>query len=211
MAITLGSLIRITMRGSNLAQAAYNDFDYRVDGSAFLVEPVQIAEAWWNHVKTTYRGVVGTPFTDYFQSVTIRELDDPLGDYGTYNVPIGERAGTRSGGTQSTPMPPYVAFGMQLTVGSRVTRPGQKRVGGVMEADNASGALDATSLAAWNAFGAVISASMILGAPAATIVLNPAVVGLNPDGTIRADQPVTGWLANTNLTTQNSRKFGRGI
>lgn len=211
MAITLGSLIRIQMVQLWMAQTCINDWDYQVDGSAFLVTPAQIAEAWWNHVKTTYRGLVQSTTSNVFRSVRILELNNPTGDYGEYAVPIGEQAGTRIVSPAQNNMPPFAAVAVRLTVGSRLTRPGQKRFIGTTEGDQSDGVLGSSLVTPVNTHMAVMTAPMILGAPAATIVLNPIVTGLVSPGNYGRHQPIEGWVTNPNVSTQNSRKFGRGI
>jgi len=57
----------------------------------------------------------------------------------------------------------------------------------------------------------VLTDPMALGAPAVGVVLAPHVVGLNADGTVRAAQPITGYVINNSVTSQVSRKFGRGM
>lgn len=210
MAITLGSLIEITNVGTILGQQTMNVWQYQVDGSAFLVEPVQIAEAWWNHVKATLRAIPGSDFTSMFLAVRITELNNPVGDFAEYAVPIGERGGTRSPGAAADGMPQFSAVGVRLTVGTRLTRPGQKRFAGLVEGDQANGVLAAGIVTATNTAMAVMSAPMILGAPAATIVLNPIVTRRDAAGSVVEHQPVIGWVTNPNVTTQNSRKIGRG-
>lgn len=211
MAITLGSLIEIVVNMRVDAQVNLNAWQYQVDGSAFLVEPVQIAEAWWNHVKTTYRGIIPSTWANVFQSVRILELNNPTGDYAEYSVPTGEKVGTRTVTGSPEGMPPFTAVGVRLSVGSRVTRPGQKRFPGLTELDQAAGVVQSAMVTAVNAHMAVMTEQMILGAPAATIVLNPVVTRRDATGFVLASQPITGWVTNPNVTSQNSRKFGVGI
>lgn len=211
MAITLGSLIEIVIAGRINSGVVMNAWQYQVDGSAFLVEPVQIAEAWWNHVKATYRAIPTVSYAQAFLSVQLRELDNPVGDYAEYAVPLLEQPGTRSDGSEPGLLQPYASVGARLTVGTRVTRPGQKRFWGFTESDQGYGIVLSAALAAVNAHMAVMTEPMILGAPAATIVLNPIITRRNADGDVTASQPVLGWLTNGFMTTQNSRKYGRGI
>lgn len=211
MAITLGSKVNISVFMNNFSDTMINSWDYTVDGSAFLVEPVQIAEAWWNHVKTAYRGIFSSTYGAIFRTIKITELNNDAGDYAEFNVPLAEQTGTRSTGSTEA-MPPFNAVGVRLTVGSRVTRPGQKRFGLLYEADQNGGNLTAGILTPVNTLMAVMTESMILGAPAATIVLNPIVARRDrATGFVTADQPIQGWLTNNRVTTQNTRKIGRGM
>lgn len=211
MAIGSDALIEVSLRGSVLDSQMYNVFQYKVIVGLGAVSAAQYAEAWWNHVKTTMRGLFPTSFSGYFQSVLLRELNDPAGDYGEYAIPSGERAGTRSVGSADSPLPSFTALGMRLTVGSRVTRPGQKRFCCLSENDQDYGSLTSGVVTAANNLGAVLIADMTLGAPAATAVFRPIVVRKDTTGAVIADQTVTGFLVNSKATSQVSRKYGRGV
>lgn len=211
MAIGSGDLIEVSLRGTQLGSVVYNVFQYEVVVGLGSVTAAQYAEAWWNHVKTTMRGLFPTSYSGYFQSVLLRELNDPTGDYGEFAIPTAERAGTRSVGAADSPLPPFNAVGMRLTVSTRATRPGQKRFTCLAEADQDYDALQSGVISAANALGAVLTADMVLGAPAATATFRPIVVRKDNLGAVTAYQRVTGYLVNSRPTSQVSRKFGRGI
>jgi len=211
MAIGSGSLIEVSLIGQLAGGKFYNVFQYEVDPLPGGVTPVQLAEGWWNHVKATYRALYGSGAGNIFQEVKLVELDTPTGDYATFPVPVGERAGTRSAPSPGTFQASFMATGVRLTVGSRVTRPGQKRLPLVYEADNEGDALDPAWITLVNSWGAVVSAAMVLGSPAATATLYPKVVRKDLAGGVLASQLVTGYLTNPRPTSQVSRKYGRGF
>jgi len=210
MAIGLGSLIEISLTGVTSGGKWQNVFQYRYAELVTTATPVNIAEAWWNHVKGVYRGLYAAGAGSMFESVFIRELDNPAGEYATFSVPVGERVGTRSTPSPNTFCPPFIASGVRLTVGSRLTRPGQKRLPLIYEADVEGSELQPGWLALVESWADVIDTGMALGAPAATSVLAPVVVSKQTDGTVTADQGVTGHLTNPRPTSQVSRKYGRG-
>lgn len=211
MAIEPGSLVNITVTTLSLNGLSLNSWDYEAAGTVAAVPPINIAEAWWNHVKAAYRGIYSTIYGPIFQSVRITELNNDAGAYAEYSIPLAERTGTRAGATGDA-MPPFSAVGVRLTVGSRVTRPGQKRFGNLYEGDQVSGVLQSGIVNAVNSLMAVMTTGMVLGAPAAAAGLLP-IVGRRDRATgfVVAHQEIEGWLVNTNVTTQNTRKFGRGI
>jgi len=57
----------------------------------------------------------------------------------------------------------------------------------------------------------VMAAGMILGAPAALVQLDPIVTRKDATGAVTAHQPVTGFLIASQVTSQVSRKPGRGV
>lgn len=94
---------------------------------------------------------------------------------------------------------------------TRATRPGQKRLPFLCEVDNIDGYVQAILTNLTVSWAQVITQRMVLGAPAALEVLQPIVTRKNAQGAVLASQPVTGYLVNPLVTTQNSRKLGRGI
>lgn len=210
MAIGAGSLIEIISGGVIQGQNWMNVFTYVVDGEIGSPTAANYGEAWWNHVKTTYRALITSAHTTAFQYVKVREMDELTGEYGEYAVPTGEQAGT--GPTSSTTyLPLFNAAAIRLTVGTRVTRPGQKRIPGQRGEDISSIQWVSSYITKLDAFGAVIAASASLGAPAAGTQIDPVVVKRDPStGLPITYQAVTGWLTNPYVSSQVSRKFGKG-
>lgn len=210
MAIGVNSLVEISNRGTVSGQQVMNVWQYQVTSNPGPVTAGQLGEAWWNHMKTTLRAIPTTNASTMFQSILVRELDSLTGAYGEYAVPSGERAGTRSPGSESSPLPNFNAAGVRLVVAERTTRPGQKRFAGLSETDNDTGQLQTALLAALNAHFAVAIVPATLGAPAALTVLAPVVVRKDADGLPVVFQEVEGYVINPYMTSQVSRKIGRG-
>lgn len=210
MAITAAHL-KIAIRGRFLAQQVEVVQWYRPTGAAFLTAtPDGVGEAFWNDIKTVWRGLFVESVALLTESIFVSEPGSS-GAYGEYPVPTAEQQGTRVISTPGSFMPPYTAIGVRLTVGTRTTRPGQKRFWGMVEADNSDGIAGSNLYDATEAAAEKFSSVITLGAPVATGTLTPEIVRINrATGDIVAYQDVTGFLVNTELTTQNSRKFGRG-
>jgi hypothetical protein len=210
MTITVGSQIEITLNMDLLGNQALNVYQYDVDTLPGGVAAVDIANAWWQHVKAAYRALATATFNTPFQSVRILELNNPVGDFAEYSIPTGERAGTRPTPTDGVALAPFDAVGVRLVVGSRATRPGQKRLPFLTEEDQGAGILQPALTALVVTLMNLLTTSITLGAPAALAVLAPIVTRKDASGTVTASQPITGYLINPNVTTQNTRKYGRG-
>lgn len=209
MAFSANDLIRI-----QLIQTGYGEvqhvWDYQiVNIPAPTITAANIGEAWWNHVKTVYRAQMSGSFGVVFRRVRVTSLMSATGDAGEFGIPAAESQGTRTPPAGDL-APAFLAEGVRLNVETRLTRPGQKRFWGFHEAD----LVNDTIQAAFNTLVEAIPNSMlpgiVLGAPAATVGLDPMVVGdVGTYPPVRY-QPWTSISANIIVTTQNSRKRGRG-
>lgn len=210
MAISTGSKISMSLVYNFDSQICMNVWTYNVLELVGTPTAAQYAQAWWNHVKTAYRGIAALAWGPAFVSVKCAELGNPLGEYGEFGIPTVEKTGTRTNPTDADFLPNFNAAGVRLTVGTRITRPGQKRIPFLTQNDVLTNALQSGFITPLTALMDVMVANMTLGAPAAGVVLVPCVVGLNSDGSIRASQFVTGYLINPRVTSQVSRKVGHG-
>lgn len=208
MALTEGSLIEISLNmfynGLNLA----NVWSYEVTGTFSGITAEAVGEAWWDHVKADYRAITrSAPGFFEFTSVMVRQVDDPLGALGEFAIPAGENTGTRTGVDDSEYLPPYTAAGVRLTVGSRATRPGQKRIPGLLEVDNENSALEDGLRAIVEDLIDTCINGVVLGAPALGMALDAQVFRKDNTGAVTAHQPITGFVVNPYLTSQVSRKY----
>jgi len=210
MPITASDL-KIVIRGVYLGQQVEVVQWYRPTGAAFLTaDPAGVGEAYWNDIKTAWRACHGATATDKTTSIFVSE-PGPSGAYGEFAIPTAEQEGTRSISGLGEFLPPYVGVGVRLTVSTRTTRPGQKRFWGVLEGDNSDGELESALAALVDTLAAKFSSMVTLGSPVATGTLDPEIVHLaGVPAAVTAHQDVAGYIINNNLTTQNSRKFGRG-
>lgn len=212
MPIGLGIPLQVVVRGTYLGQQVQVGQWYETDGAAFLTAtPEAVGNAYWQHIKVAFRALLANAVQVQLESVYVAE-DGATGAYGEYPIPPAEKQGTRVISTLNDLMPPFAAGGVRLTVGSRVTRPGQKRMFGLYESDSDNGGyLGSVYRGLLGAVAAYWSAPITLGAPVATGVLTPIVTRRDPNtGLITDYQPVTGFLVKDTVTTQNSRKYGHG-
>lgn len=210
MAIGAGSLLEFKLQGALFGQVTLNMFTYRVVGELGDVTPPQWGNAWWNAIKTTLRPLVASVHGAAFITVSVREMDDPAGEYGVFSIPVGETAGTGATGAGGV-LPPFNAAGIRFLVATRITRPGQKRISGQDESYMNGSGWETSYATALNNFAAIAAAPMTFGAPALGSQVQPIVVKKDPaTGLPVAHQDVTGYLVNGTVTSQVSRKIGRG-
>lgn len=210
MAVNAGDLIEITMRTKFWDQETDNVWQYEASEASISAPAVGVAEAWWNHVKASYRGAVLPAGGRQFFSVLLRTLNDPTGDLVEWPVPVAESTGTRSVTSPGDFLPSFMAVGVRLAVGSRATKPGQKRFSFMAEADINGQYLTADILTDVGALMTTMTGAFLLGAPAVGTLLDPIVTRKDATGAVTAHQVITGFVINPQVTTQNSRKLGRG-
>lgn len=211
MSIGSASLIEVSMRMVTGPSKILNVWQYEVVNGSAGSTAVDIAEAWWNHVKATYRALAISGAGRQFDAVVVRELNNSTGDLAEFSIPSSEQDGTRSAGTLGSYMPDFAAVGVRLTVGSRVTRSGQKRIPFLTEGDVAGNAVGATFVGLVEDLFDVMDQYITLGAPAALTELQPIVTRKDSTGDVTAHQNVLGYVVNPYVTTQNTRKAGRGM
>jgi len=205
------SHIEIALFYTALGQNCMTARCYTWDGAAIAAAtPEQVGEAWWNHYKAAWRALV-PPGTDnaQFLSVRVREVGGGLAA-GEYAIPTGEQQGTRSGVTVAQ-LPTTTAVGVRLTVGSRITRPGQFRVTFLNGEDYSGNDISPAYLEEVADLADLYSQPNIMGAPIATGVIAPVVVRFGADAdTIEASNPIIGFVVNPHVTSQVSRRYGHG-
>jgi len=203
--------IEIVPRYTWLGQECENVFRYFTEGAVFVgVNAVQVAEAWWNDIKTDFRALM-VANTGYgrFTSVFCRNLVDG-GEYGEFAIPLLEQVGTRSASGLDTAVPSFTASGVRFTVGNTSTRPGQKRFPFLFNADAVDNVLEPAMFTLVDTLAAHLDSPVTLGAPVALGVLQPIIGGTVVDGFPTVYQDVVGHITNPNTTSQVSRKLGRG-
>jgi len=133
-----------------------------------------------------------------YLTADIINYDNP-GDFGSFSYP-GTTLGTRAGESQ----PPFVTWAFRLNRTSRVTRNGQKRIGGVSEADVQNGVASSGVLTPLDnaaiAMGTIIEAGLDSYSPVIvrlteTPPIEPAIINNISEGVY------------VRVSTQNSRTF----
>lgn len=211
MAIPDGHILEIAVSGMAGPSTIMNVMHYHVDSGHPTATGEDVADAWWQAVKGWWRGVANTNFSTVFRDVLCKDITDLGGAYGTYGVPLAEQGGTRTPGASGENLPYFTAIGVRLNVPSRATRPGQKRLVGINEADQSGGLLTPAAIAAAQAWGDQAVQTMTLGAPASLVVLTPVVVHKGAGGVAASWQNMSSATVRDQVTTQNTRKPWRGV
>jgi hypothetical protein len=211
MAITEGSVLQISVTGQQNGQTIMNVWQFLVTGTFSGISAGAVANAFWQATKSTYRAIAPAGYLLAFQKVFVEDISESLGDYGEYAVPTSEQPGTRDTGS-SEGMPTFNAVGVKMVVATRVTRPGQKRFAYMTEQDSVSGAVSSTLVTAVDNLMNTMVGGLVLPSPALGMDLLAVVCKKDPaTGDLITQQQVVSWLINPAVTSQVSRKSGRGI
>lgn len=210
MAIT-SNLLKVQIRYQYLGQKCLTQQYYSLTGAAFLTaDPDNVGEAYWNNIKAAWRGLMSNSLAvNATDTIYVQEIGGGLA-YGEFAVPTGERVGTRAAGDDGEWLPGYMDSAVRLSVGTSVTRPGQKRFPFVRKGDVNGNTLGATYLGLVDTAKAIFVTDRILGAPVATGVMTPVIVRTASLLTSPVFQPVTGSVTSGNASSQVSRKLGHG-
>ena len=209
MPLVSGNVLRLTVSGASDGQILNNVWFVRM---GFVSDPgitaVNVAEAWWNHVKAAYRGIATTGWAQAYINVAVEQVNVAAGEYGNYPIPLAEQAGTRSPGASpgSVNTNTFTGVGMRLNVGTRLTRPGQKRFWGLSENDLTGNGLEAGVVTAANVLGAILDDNIVLGAPAALSELRHVIRQTGPDEAVMPVQNITSASVSTRVRSQVSRR-----
>jgi len=211
--ITLGEFIQIVIQMRWLGQRVANVWTYRVMGLNAPTDAVSMGFGYWEAIRVAYRAIAPSFLTDAFQSIRVRSLSNPDGAVGEYAIPAAEQSGTRSvAGEGSQSMPPFAACGVRLAVATRTTRPGQKRIPFLTEGDQAAGVIQPAFLGLVNTLLNIQEGEVTITPEAGNQVLLRSVIArLDASWGVTANQNTAGFLVSSIVTTQNTRKIGRGV
>lgn len=208
MALAQGDVVQIVDNQSYLLQVVQNVYEYyayEVTGTVTLEE---IGEEW----KTTILPpILGVQSDDILHDVLyMKNLSN--------GVDIWDETTNVSGAIVSTDQSPsFTAVGIQLLRSTALTRHGGKRIGGISDANIQGNSLIGTALTNMPAMLAAMAAELNVVGASGSANLYPVIVGRFPQGSLNAGEmdlsklnPIQG-AQFKRITTQNSRKAGRGI
>lgn len=226
--MNVADIYSITLQGAVASEQFRSVFFYRVqaiDGPQTVTTTqllANMAEAHWSiAMLPAYQPVAGTNVS--FETYRIFNLFDVTELYeGDANAEL-----PMSGAVVGEKLPPFAAFGFSQPSSIRGVRRGQKRLPGVAETQQADGVFTG------GVFAQMQSVAEDLGLPIAVPVaagleatLFPVIVKRVketdpetgkvtyrlPETVLEATwYPAESWVPYENVTTQNSRKIGRGI
>lgn len=210
MAINLGDYIEVVIEQRVASQQVLNVWTYQMATGDTAWDGAQIAEAFWEEVKSVQRALAAIVFGSVFESVRVRDITSSTGILGEYAVPTAEQVGTRANPAAPSPLPNFNAAGVRLTVASRITRPGQKRLPYLTESDNETGSLVSAYVTLADDLLTTFTSAMLLELGGLELGLIPVVARRNNSGLVLAAQAITGYIINPFISSQNTRKIGRG-
>lgn len=204
---------------TNVNQAWNNVYFIQSTGVVAGYTPLQIITAigkgFWEKLRLS-AGVQA------FQHATCRTTEvitteisggSNTGLQGSYAVPTGNQAGLVS---STDAMPSSVAYGVRFQRPSNQFRHGYKRLAGVHEGASVGGLIDNTTLGQLNTYALAASEDFSpmddSGTSLTTVTCWQVVRSMRIGGVSHAPtyaRPVS-WLVSPYLTTQNTRKVGRG-
>lgn len=204
--VDAGTVLQLNVRGTFMQQKIQNVYHFRLVGAADDGYMAAFAEGFWNHIKDEFRATQPLNSTLNYTDVTCEALAGAH-PFGQYTIPLAEQPGTRA--TSTLFMPPFNSVNITFNVADRAVRPGSKRYAGLVEEDNANGVLSDSLQALY----ATLAEKLIED----VTVVDPAMSGIfviygreNDSRPVPVSRPVVGYKVSPNISSQNSRKFGRG-
>lgn len=200
---SIGDLVRITSCSNIYSQLACNVFYYVVAAWTGAVDIETVLDKWSEEVTLPLAPRLSTSLTP--GTVKWENVDNPAE---TASV-VGGFAGTDTGDT----MPSFVAYSVRLFGETAITRSGWKRIPGVPEAFISDGEVVAATMTAFDAWVAASLVAPVSSEVPGDFLLEPVIVGRNPDGSLNltAINPIASGKTQPRVSTQNTRKVGRGV
>lgn len=162
---------KLTVRQTSQGEPIINVFYYR-DVAVVAPTPISVAQGFWDKVKVAWRGIPTTTQSYTFDNILCEQLFAPLG-FATLSIPLAEQTPTRV--LTSEPQPTWVAGLIRLTVATRSTRPGGKRISGLTENDTVGNNVNSAMITLLQALGNVFD-DTFNSSPGAS-AMTPVIVG----------------------------------
>lgn len=204
MAIAIGDVVRFTVFQAPGVNEVLNVFHYQTTEA--ISDPTDyeaMGRNFWDHVKAAWRAFVATDYNPWFDRIVIENLTNGL-DFGVYTITGAERAGTRSASGDF--LGQWICAAVRMNVGSRLTRPGQKRFSPLYEGDQANGLLTSGMVTILTALGAVLDDHIDIGS-AGDGDARPIIYGeVNPNRIAVVENPIVSATVIQMTTTQRTRR-----
>lgn len=158
----VGDIARVTLRSQLLGEVFYNIFHYRISN---IIDAANIN----NGFNVSMQKYIITPMRPLFSlsmsytQVKVENLSQPNRPFFEFPISIAGTAGTESA-------PTFVAYQYKLIVGTRKTRAGYKRFGGVTEGAFNGNSWASSFLSTAQGITTGLGASMTLESPSNTVV-----------------------------------------
>lgn len=196
----MGDIFSLKLSGNLHSQTVNNMFFYEFVGAAGG-DAQALGDLFYAWLPPIISTIVSSSYT--MTDIEVQNLDTPS----DYFVRAFSISGSRSATTQG----PFQAWGFRINASSLVEKSGAKRIAGVAESDTTNGVCDSAILSDVNAVGAALGGALPL---VGTKLFRPRIRHLaNPDE-LGPPEYYYGLVSSgvfTGVTTQNSRKYGRGV
>lgn len=201
---TVGDVFRITLCAEMFSQDVCNVFFYTV---AFWTGNVTLEEVLDEFIATVVEPVRAVQSNSVvYTEVSIADAMDPAVYFEMPYTSVGAESGAAG-------MPSYVAYGFKLVRTDRTTRNGYKRFAGVTENQVTGNNIVTPGAAAFTDIEDGLAADLaVTGGGGGTATLAPAIVRMSPLDPYQVSEVnlVSAAEMAVYVTTQNSRKVGRG-
>jgi hypothetical protein len=212
MPIAEGDIVQFKQFQTMSGQTILNVFNYQVGGGT-IAEPSaynELAKGFFTLASEQIRAQQNVGISH------VRCIVEELGalEYGDFVPPV-PLPGTVAGES----LPVFNAVSVQYVRSSKITRHGWKRFAGVPETFSSGNALTPGAITAWNAIilnlmnpaGITVDQYDVEDNIIGEVFMRPVIVGqpVPPSDLIRIQVPAS-VAVRPNLTTQNTRKIGRG-
>lgn len=207
MAISVGDILQITVVQTYLSQVMNNIFYYEVESVTGTPTYVEVVGGFALDVLNSMNAIQSSAVAN--SRVIIKNLTNGLDIFEVPNTATGDRAGSGN--------PSFTSWGFRLIRSTGLTRHGSKRVGGVLEEDVSGNSPAAGIVSALSEFAGFCASPIAVDGAAGDTTINPVIVGRFPTGDPNAGEldlskinPISD-AQFIRVTTQNTRKAGRGI
>lgn len=204
MPYAINDIVQVTMTGISLNETTRNVFHYRVTDANGSTTAQNLLEAFQNAVVAPLMNILSVD-----TEVRLLEIDNLTDGLSFGELPLFSVEGNVAGSV----MPSYVVVGYKLLRSSKITRNGFKRFSGVVEADVTGNLMTSTFVnsAANQAVIDALGSEIVTGQAGVAASMFPVILGRRPGQTPPfVTQDVAGVELQRNITSQNSRKPGRG-
>lgn len=206
-----GDILELTLESNYISpgNVGLNVFQYRVQMTETFPLSLygqEFMDEWYSYIlDDLLMNIVSSGIA--YVGMSAKNLTEPLEIW--EGVPTVAIIGSATGDM----LPPYAAYGFKLNRTTSLTRNGAKRFWGVTETMQTNGEPAGLAIVNLPLYAQLLgdAFSIVIDAPAeVTITMYPEIVRKDATGAMILNQDVLS-ARFTKITTQNTRKFGRGM
>lgn len=202
--MAIGDIIEARLFGTLFGQLHLNVFTYQIDTQNGPADYDGIADATWDILVPAVQQIATADLT--FERVEVDNVTDGLS--------FGSFASSATGTVAGNAFSPFATWYFRYNRSTKITRSGGKRFGGVAEVEVADGVAVTSFLPTLSAAANDLEQSVTWlnpTDPTNAVGMSPVIVGRKPAGgydLARVNKVES--VQYVSVSTQNSRKFGRG-